>query len=520
MGALKRELLRKRKDKYKRKAEAKWYPIVEKYDLKIGSDIVGYASDQYGWAKAEGGFLGFIANLFTKPLNIILIAVGGVAGFAFVGTTIFTQSVLILSIASYIVGTYYAQKIYLMSMSAYSNSAGVYALQSNKQAQSDRARASEAVTRDIVYGGYAIYANGEIYKNQSAGVNSNFSSQIALDTSKGIYGTAENSFIDDKINNRSQTELGGNVSFVSSVLKTDFPLAKSFDESDNYKLTKEMYMARSLKSIEGFNALVKAEFGLNCYSGFLDNTWKTIEKRTIDPFKVKLCEDDFLVKNKAYNKGEMRDFDVTLKSDFKESKTDNKNQTITKPEVNTLYDKYNTLQNNNDSLEKKADNYVDCIEMLFANIINASFYDISEIKLDEFESEKDKTEFLKTLNINNVYKAFGTIGVKNELVSVDNVKIIFEAAREYLTEFEMLENYVLSFVKQYNGFRCSKIDLNNNILYFDTEVNGLRLSEFSKYKHFVILGENDLKILLQFQNGVPKNSGLTYELLAKYYDGV
>lgn len=506
MGKAKRELLRKRKNKFKREALNRWRPIVKKYDLRVDDSFLDTpAAEQYGWAKAERGFLGFIANLFFgNPLQQILVVLSVVLAIVSYGTTSWLTYVIIAaSVTSYIVNTAYAQQIYLKQMAAWRNNAAAYATKSISEAEAERGRQSETITRDMIYGGYAIYANGAIYKDQFAGFNNNHSSQIAPDAAKGQFGTYKGSFIDDKLQNRSQVELAAGTSFMPKMLNTGFPLAKGMDSEDMLTLTKEMYIARSLKTIQGFNELVKNEFGINTHDGYLNEAYETIKKKTIQPFEINLTQLDFLDKNKAYNRGMIRDFDTLILSDF-EQENKGESQEIT-PETKDFYNTYAQKQKL-PTIRNKAINYIDNIELLFSLIMNADFYEFVPV------SDENKTQ------VDRIFKAQGITAVRGELVSVDRIKEIFKKAKEYFADFKKFENYVLSIVKQSVNYQC--IGLDEMQVFHFAELESLKLSVFLTYQHFLFLKNEDLAIIKQFQNGVPRSNILKDEDIQQYFDGV
>lgn len=510
MSKLKRELLRKRKNKFKNEALRKWRPILKEYDLRTGDKFLDYPAEQYGWAKAERGLLGFIANfMFGNPLQQVLIALSIVLAIVSYGaTTWLTWVIISASVASYTINTAYQQQIYLKQMAAWRNKAAAYATKSIGDAEDERGRQSDTINEDIIHGGYAIYANGAIYKDQFAGFNSNHSSQIAPDAAKGQFGTYKGSFIDDKLQNRSQVELAGGTSFMPKMLNTGFPLAKGMDGEDMLTLTKEMYIARSLKSIKGFNELVKNEFGLNTHNNFLKDAYDTIKERTMTPFEVNLTQLDFLDKNKAYNRGMIRDFDTLILSDFKENDAGvDKNKEITQ-EVEDFYNYYKRFQTRSTDiipLETKARMYVDNVEVLFARILNGEFYNIASIDTHT--------------PLDEIFKAQGIQGARGALVSVDEVKIIFKRAKEVFTTLKELENYVLSIISQSANYKCVGVD---SAGYVFGEMANLRLSIFdTQYKHFVFYNDTkDLRILQQFKQGIPKDNQLSDAYLAKFYEGV
>ncbi|MFQ6341363.1 hypothetical protein [Campylobacter sp. VTCC 70190] len=538
MGSIKRELLRKRKNKYKKEAQNKWRPIIQKYDLRIenSGDFFTYPAEQYGWAKAEKGFFGFIVNLFFgNPLQTIIgIATG------FVG------------MIGHILVTINNSRSYEKALKAYQLQSGALATANIQKAKEQRGAQSEALSQAIVYSEYEIYANGSIYKNQFAGVNNNFSSQIAPDGAKGIYAEFKESKIDNFTQNRSQVETAGNENFSESVLKPPFALAKANDEEENLKMTKEMFLARNLKAIEGFNLLVKLEYGINTYDSFLQNAFDFIDEKVIKPFRVNLKQLDFLAKNKAYNKGILRDFDVLQESDFKEIKgdkdaikenTEQEKQALEQWEKDfknqnvdlSIYNKYQ-IEEKRKAQEKIAKDYIDMIERLFAVVLNGSFNRVKK-ELDYTKDFSDKEE--NTLSVKEYFNdenaRLFTIKEDEEvltegLVSKKEIAKLFSEARVFFVSFKNYEEYVLSLV--YGEFleeigqielKQEQIHSKNDLEFKDKQTSTAKLCIAKDYKHIVEYKSPDLEVLRIYkEKQVPKHTLLKddYTLLNNFWQGV
>lgn len=85
---------------------------------------------------------------------------------------------------------------------------------------------SNNLTALMIYGGYSIYAGGEVY-NQNAAGSQTFSNQIPFDTTKGIRGDIQSeSQISKMIHTRTGADLAGGENYMANVLNLPFPLQK------------------------------------------------------------------------------------------------------------------------------------------------------------------------------------------------------------------------------------------------------------------------------------------------------
>ncbi|TQR28709.1 hypothetical protein DMB92_09065 [Campylobacter sp. MIT 99-7217] len=519
--------LKARMNKFKRKALNKWRPILNEYDLRVGDEFLNYASEQYGWAKAERGFLGFIANFFfAKPLNVLLVAAAACLTILSGGTLapifgqlfaqIYIVAVVSATIINYASKIYQAQKSFLIAQDEYSAKASAFALTQNTEAAKKRAKESEAITKDMIYGGYAIYANGAIYKNQFAGINNNFSSQIAPDSAKGIFGQATNSNIDEALQNRSGGGLAGGENFASKALNMPFPLASSFDSSQYQTMIQEAFLARSLKTIKGFNKLVENDFGMNTYDSFLKEKFNELDEKTMKPFKANLSQLDFLNKNKAYNKAILRDFDTLLLSDFKELESPDKKLiqkaqkayegylNVQKQELNLNSDaSQEQIATQQKSLnEKKAKSYVENVEYLLNLILNADFYSIKAF--DEQE-------------LDHIYKEKSTLFNKASLMQGKKITEILKAKKEEFKDFYKLESFVKDFLALKPLQKC--IGFENDKLAFSEARSARRVKLLNEY-YLCEFETKDMLILEEFaKKGIPKASVVDSFNLNAFYEG-
>ena len=94
--------------------------------------------------------------------------------------------------------------------------------------KSTKEQQSYALTNMMIYGEYAIYANGSIYNQGAAGAGQNFSPTIAFDTTKGLRGDIQRDGLDEQIMGRVGGDLAGGQNFHSNIMNLDIPLAKLF----------------------------------------------------------------------------------------------------------------------------------------------------------------------------------------------------------------------------------------------------------------------------------------------------
>ncbi len=92
--------------------------------------------------------------------------------------------------------------------------------------KSTKEQQSYALTNMMIYGEYAIYANGSIYNQGAAGAGQNFSPTIAFDTTKGLRGDIQRDGLDEQIMGRVGGDLAGGQNFHSNIMNLDIPLAK------------------------------------------------------------------------------------------------------------------------------------------------------------------------------------------------------------------------------------------------------------------------------------------------------
>lgn len=170
---------------------------------------------------------------------------------------------------------------------------------------------SEALTQNIIYTKYDIYATGDIYNAGMAGDMNTFNPQKAYDANKGILGQNipdDDDEISDKIMKRAHASEAGNIAYTTSLLST--PTQAASDKGIDYGVIKETYQNYLEVDLNEMNAvfgrLFEAGFGLrspaatiyqNAYNYFVG-----INKTRIDSAK-------FLEQMQSYRNAVMPEFD-------------------------------------------------------------------------------------------------------------------------------------------------------------------------------------------------------------------
>lgn len=180
---------------------------------------------------------------------------------------------------------------------------------------------SYALTNLMIFGEYAIYANGSVYNAGAAGAGQTFSPTIAYDATKGIRGDLKKEPLDEMITGRVGGDLAGGQNFHSNVMNVDIPLAK-------FGLNAQKVQEKLVQKYIAYNKLVAAafsEFGeaaLNA-DGRAQVTYNAVAGSEETGFKGKILNaihaNDSLDKLKNYNRNLRADFSfINKKTFFKE----------------------------------------------------------------------------------------------------------------------------------------------------------------------------------------------------------
>ena len=363
------------KRKYEAMYNAAYKHINDKFKLNLKSpqELEWIASEAAG-IKAEqtkSKFHKFVSVIEKKPFMLILVVVAAVStiysggalagawGSIYAGTAAqITAGVLgavgtLAGMGATLYGFHQAHLAQAAALEAQSKSAELAGLKRSQKI----AASKKQITHLIIYGGYAMYANGELFKYQNAGSDS-FSPSLAYDNAKGIYGEVQNEEVDEYIQKRRGKILAAGIDFADDLLGLEMPL-KNFNLPSKAILDslESRYKADIKRISDGFKELEKNNYTLG---GSKQHIYDRVFKEQIEPIKQAMISEDFLAKNKAYNQGILRDFFPLHKKNFKEKKRDE--YALFKAYANFDYKGF--LDNAENSLEEKALRYIQRIQDL------------------------------------------------------------------------------------------------------------------------------------------------------------
>ena len=184
--------------------------------------------------------------------------------------------------------------------------------------KSTKEQQSYALTNMMIYGEYAIYANGSIYNQGAAGAGQNFSPTIAFDTTKGLRGDIQRDGLDEQIMGRVGGDLAGGQNFHSNIMNLDIPLAKfELDINKVQEALFQRYYKIQKLIASAFSELADAAFNAD---GNAQRVYNVVAENLTDGTKKNLYDTDFLNKMKNYNRNLRADFDYFFKSKFERKK--------------------------------------------------------------------------------------------------------------------------------------------------------------------------------------------------------
>lgn len=330
---------------------------------------------------------------------------------------------------------------------------------SYKKQQRDIKNSNQILTQSIIYGNYAIYANGDIFKQGAAGSKS--FGLNAYDTSKGIYGEPQDTTLDDIIFSRNGKNTAGGKQWHSNMLDfVEFPLANfSLDNNFYAIIAKYNFISIQSRINEGFHKLCYREGdGKETYfaqDGRLQEKYdRVIKTQTLNIEKM-LISNDFLDKNKSYQNGEMPNFNyITLKSFDKKASNNGRGAYST---IGTSFkDGYKEMMES-DELDDNAKiaSYAFYISEAFGKLYALSLK--KHIKIEKIEQKDEKGEIKNSkiqvvLENDNVVKA-------DDLANMNILKSMFK--EKFVTNLDI-------FVKIYKyeflpSFKNKVIYKNNQI---------------------------------------------------------
>lgn len=217
--------------------------------------------------------------------------------------TIVAQVVSALaSFASSIISQHYSFKTEGLAGLAQGKSGASEAYKRREQAEQQR----NTLTALMVFGGYSIYAGGEVYNQHSAGTQT-YNALTPLDTTKGIRGDIQQeSELSKMIHTRTGADMAGGENYTANVLNLPFPLQKFGFGSTQIQ---DGLVNRYLSIVKTLN---NAFVELNNLSINADGKAQTLYNNKLSKLTSQtehaLYSDDFLNKMKNYSRGMMADF--------------------------------------------------------------------------------------------------------------------------------------------------------------------------------------------------------------------
>lgn len=354
---------KKKRDNYYREKLRQYEQISRDYELGLKWEeyqpIAWAYADQK--AQSEKGWFEsiFSGNIFEALLNIVVVAVGIVLSIVTYGASSWISIAAIAGGVASLAYSFYAMNLKdkLPFIQAQANR--INSMQGSLETLEKAKFAKDQLTHWLIYCPYEIFADGNIYKAQSAGSES-YSPSIAYDTSKGILGEYHINPIDEKLNNRGHYEQGGNEGYFAKVFSTQIPLSK-FDLSlEARQDTLENNMKRANERIaEGFNKLNELYFNI---LGTAQSIYERIFREQVEIFYGKMITNDFLEKTKNYQKAKRANFNFLLRKHFKGKK---KTPQEILAQIEKLKDHYKNVQESDlYTLDEKALEYYGSILMI------------------------------------------------------------------------------------------------------------------------------------------------------------
>lgn len=277
---------KKRRRKYTNQALAAFRPIVEKYGLGMEESEYRYIAEAIGDAKAKakkGIFGGF--NILGVVFSVVgSIFTGGILG-------IVTGAVGLVANKITTTNALKAQDLALRADAGFRKAAWQRAFNDSK----DSGRLSNIISRKD----YAIYADGSIFRQNAPGSES-YSPSIAYDTSKGLRQDLKEDKVDEMIMTRDHYVKGGNDGYIGEVSEG---WIEKGDGGITVRESQDATMINAGKNSDriykGFVELVGVGFD---FCGTANKHYQDVIQRQVWPFYRKICSEDFLDKNKNYNR--------------------------------------------------------------------------------------------------------------------------------------------------------------------------------------------------------------------------
>lgn len=278
-----------------------------------------------------------VVSVVLRTISIVARIVGALANFV-----------------SSIISQHYSFKTEGLAGLAQGKSGASEAYKRREQAEQQR----NTLTALMVFGGYSIYAGGEVYNQHSAGTQT-YNALTPLDTTKGIRGDIQQeSELSKMIHTRTGADMAGGENYTANVLNLPFPLQKFGFGSAQIQ---DGLVNRYLNIVKTLN---NAFVELNNLDINADGKAQTLYNNKLSKLTSQtehaLYSDDFLNKMKNYSRGMMADFTY-------------KNRNFFNPREKSSFDfrgalknfDFNEVMNSDADSQTKANYYLDLIIMLF-----------------------------------------------------------------------------------------------------------------------------------------------------------
>lgn len=277
---------KRKRRRYYNQAMNQFGAIIEKYELGMAANEYSYIAWAIADAKVEaskgifggfnifGGIFTIIGSIFTGG---ILGIVGG--GLGLVANKIMTGNALKAGDLAFRANATYAKSAWQKAFNDSRNKGDQSLLNSDKN--------------------YSIYADGSIYRQNAPGSES-YSPSLAYDTSKGLRGDLKENAVDERIMTRSHYTLGGNEGFTQELGEGYIEKGEGGisvrEKQDSHLINARKNNERILK---GFTELVGVGFN---FCGTANKHYEEVVAKQVHPFFRQICTEDFIDKNKNYNR--------------------------------------------------------------------------------------------------------------------------------------------------------------------------------------------------------------------------
>ncbi|WP_270976518.1 hypothetical protein [Campylobacter upsaliensis] len=256
--------------------------IIKKYELGLEPKEYDYIAWAIAGAKTKKGIFGGF-NIFGGIFTVIgSIFTGGILGIigggvGLVGNRIMTRNAL------------KAGDLAFKADAGFKKAAWQKAFNDNKGEMS-------LLNSDK---NYSIYADGSIYRQNAPGSES-FSPSLAYDISKGLRGDLKEDKVDEMIMTRAHYTQGGNEGFIGEISEGYMQKGEGGlsvkEKQDSLLINAKKANDRILK---GFSELVGVGFDIR---GTANKHYEAVVAKQVHPFFRQICTEDFIDKNKNYNK--------------------------------------------------------------------------------------------------------------------------------------------------------------------------------------------------------------------------